>query len=798
MRRWRALFGLTLVFLISATAVFFLSVHLIQKSHPRTTGTLKLPGLRNVVKITRDNYGVPHITANNDDDVFFALGYVTAQDRLWQMDIFRRTAQGTLSEIFGEKTIASDRLFRVLGLNRIAILLGANMSEDSRRMLQNYVNGINTYILGNLKNLPIEYALTNNVPTVWTIDDCLTIQRLYAWFVSVQHNYDLLSSAIIERVEPSKRQVLLRSSIPRTTPCVPSATALALQDAILPNFIPENMWPIGGSAWAVSGTQTTTGHPLLAFDLRGPYNVPSLYYEIHLSAPFLDAYGWIIPGFPGMLAGKNKNVVWATIPSQIDDMDFFVEQLRKDESHEYNFQGTWKNLDQIIDIIPVKGQIPDTLTIRMTNHGPIISDILRSNHIHTPPIALQWTGASASDEALGFFRLLKSQTINEAGAALRKLAVPSMKFLCVDDAGNIQSGLVGTIPKRKSDTGLAPRAGWLPAEDWDEFIPMSQIEKLNPEQITNIICTDHPPVLPDLNTQIVGDWTPDFRMERIAHLLAGTELFDTEYMQRIQMDTYSMQAERLMPKVVDLLKDIKSVDNDLQRYFLDAIQVWNHRIERDDIAPAIFEIFTIKLMTNVFHDELGNSLFQQMMRRPELGYHYLNTVLEQLLSPWFDRIDTPSKETRENVVLTSLNETFAELQTRHGELIDDWRWGKMHTFMLQHPLADTSTQQYPLNRGPFQASGDNFTLLLNGFIPAETTIAQFGSVVRAIIDSGNMDSTFAIMSTGQSGQPMSAHYTDQTQLWLNGKYRQTTMNTQSLVDAGCDVLTLKPETKAGL
>ena len=785
-RRWRAIIGLSVVGIISAIAIILLSTRLLHKSHPKLDGHLTMPDLRSVVKIVRDSNGVPHISANNDDDLFFTLGFVTAQDRLWQMDMLRRTANGTLSEILGDTFRQSDRLFRTIGLNRLAFLLHAGLSDESRRMLQNYVNGINAYLKECDDAFPIEYALMNAHPTRWTVHDCLMIQRLYAWQAAVGISHDLFNAAILQKAGLAKTASLLAVRPSANAVLLPIDVALALHRALHNCVLPFPLTNLSGSAWLFPGVRTKSGAPILAGELTGTYTLPTPFYEVRMNSPFMDVYGWILPGFPGVLVGTNNAITWASIPARVDQLDFFVERMRQ-SPQAVLLNGKWQPVSEITDLIHIKNQPADTLKIRLTDHGPVISDMIDTLSDKTI-VSIRWSGYEQSDDMLGYLSLMKATNLRQAKSALNVIHSPAHYVSCADSGGTLSVFMQGAAQGQKDKTGFFPRAGWKKTVDWprpDEVIPL-----MVPAD-SSLFIVDGQLIAPGAET------TPSFAelpARRLTQIATKADTITPSVIRMFLADCLSPLAEQIISNLKTVLPEISiSSDNDLQHYFLDALMVWNRQMNETGIAPTIHATLTQHLLRNIFHDEFGDTLFIQFAQQPELAAFCLNRVLKNGDPAWLDDITTPARETMKQILLQSLNGTFAELTRQHGTLIDGWRWGRLHTVTFRHFLARTENEKRRMNIGPFSLSGGNATLFRQSFIYQHRYEAIGGPVVRWIFDMGHPDSTVAIVNTGQCGQPLAPYYRDQAERWLKGQFRRISRYMDQLSNAHQQELILKPE-----
>ena len=785
-----------------AVVVLFLGVHLIKKSIPQTTGTLSCNGIQSPVKIYRDAFGVPHIFAQNDADLFFAMGYVTAQDRLWQMDINRRAAMGTLSEIFGSRTLEIDRLIRTAGIPKIANELAQNISPKSKQILNAYAAGVNSFIEQNQDRLPNEFVLLQYKPQPWTVEHSLAYQRLMAWSLEMAWRVDPVFGSLVEKVGAEKTRELRLDYPPGALTIMKShyVQFYQLQDQL--NKVAHQLTDLvgfagsgfGSNSWVISGEKSVTGKPMLANDPHLTLQCPSLWYEIHLSAPGIDCYGVSLPGIPGIVIGRNQIIAWGLTNVMADGCDFFIEKMNEDNPSLYLYQGKWHEVTTIAEDIPVKDQSPVNLNISYTHQGPIISDLHPALKSSSQAISMKWNGLMISDETYANYKIMKAQTWDDFTAGLQDFSVPAQNYIYADTAGNIGYYCAGSIPIRRRGKGLIPQPGWNKNFEWKNYIPFRQLPHLfNPAE--EMIITANNKVIDDNYPYFITTyWEPPYRAQRIRELLSWKKKFSIDDFKLFQSDQYSIHSRSLMPIILDVLPKFEQKTK-LRTYFCQTLQNWNYNLSADAVAPAIFEVFLSMLFKNIFTDEMGDSLYQSFVELPNIPIRITDNLLATGNSSWFDNIHTPgTTETMTDIILLSLEDTFDYLKTHCGETIYHWRWGNLHAVNFDHVLGKTSPLNIFFNIGSFPAGGsctsvNNASYMLN----KNDFQVVVGSSMRQIADlSTGPYKSLIVITTGQSGHPLDKHYKDQTQLWLNGEYHEAIIDSLRICNSGFDLLILEP------
>jgi penicillin G amidase len=779
-QRSKLLIGLLLLLAVLVTAGVLFIRYEIRKSFPVTDGTVQAAGLRAPVVIGRDTYGVPRIQAEGEGDMFFGQGFVHAQDRLWQMDMQRRVAAGRLSEIFGSPTVPFDRMFRIIGLRSTAEEVLAALSPGSREILESYCRGVNAFLEGARGKYPAEFDLIGYTPEPWTPLDCILVARLMAWELNLAWWTDLTYGAIAERVGPEKTLDILPtypsgvSPTVRSFPYSVSVMGMLRTDEAYRRFTGVSGFGTGSNVWAVAPWKSVTGSALLANDTHLHLLLPCHWYEAQLRCPAYGVWGMTIPGAPGVVAGRNDSIAWGVTNLMADDADFYVEHIDSSDTTRYWDDGAWRPLSIRVEQIPVRGDSAVPVVIRETRNGPIVTDIADPVAKRHMPYAasMRWTGREIDDPLAAFLAIDRARNWTEFSDGVQKLAVPGQNFVYADVRGNIGYRCGARIPIRPRRSSLLPLPGWDRSLAWKGFVPAEKLPYLfNPPE--GYVATANNKVADEAYPYHIGDlWEPPSRILRLREILGKKEeRFSVQDFERLQNDTYSHHAREIVPFIYAAFSDSTLVSPEDAR-LLEYFKNWNFYFSRDDIVTAIYQVFWMRLLNNIYRDEMGSELFHDFLILVNVPVRVTTRLLQEGTSPWFDDITTPVVENRDDIVRKSLREAGEELRRRLGEAPRDWRWGNLHTVTLKHLLGLQKPLDRIFNLGPYPVGGASTALTSFEYDhnhPFEVTI---GPSFRQIFDLGRPEEGRAVLAGGQSGQIFHPHYDDQAALWLNGGYRK--------------------------
>lgn len=764
---------------ISAVVVLLLR-GLLTKSFPDVDGNVIASGLQKPVKVLRDAYGVPHILAQNEHDLFFAQGYVHAQDRLWQMDLERRAALGRLSEVLGSATLKYDRLFRTAGLARIADSIEAALHPESRRILQAYADGVNSFIESHRGKYPIEFDMLNYQPEPWRVSHSLALMRLAAWELNLAWYVDLMLGELVRRLGEEKAKQVFPTYPENAPVVVPKEWSVRnVPMAALDLWRLEREFRaeygfsgthIGSNAWVVGPKRSVTGRAMLANDPHLAYTVPARWYEIHLNGGSYDVAGVSLPGAPLVVIGHTKDIAWGMTNVMADDADFFVEKQDTLRPERYLYREQWRVFDVTVDTIVVKDSLPDIITIRSSVHGPIVNGIHpRAGEQSSPPIALRWTGQDVSDEFYALSIINRAKDWNEFLGGVRNFTVPGQNFLYADADGNIGYHAGVRLPMRSAQNPSLPVPGWTGEYDWKGFVPFEELPWLfNPPE-GFIASANNKLVDNSYPYHISNLWEPPSRIERIQKMLADYGQCTPGDFKSMQMDTYSCFARDIVPFILHAY-DSSAVPSPVVETALRHFRNWHFLEFRDDVTTTIFQVFMTHLLRNTFEDEMGPELYRDYIFMANIPYRVITSLLQHDNAAWFDNVTTATVETRDDIIRKSLEDALAELQSTKGPDMKSWRWGDLHTLTLKHLFGLRAPLGAVFNIGPFRMGGSGTTVNNAEYNEAHPYDVILGPSTRQIVDFGNLDAALSVLPTGNSGQVLHEHYNDQTQLFLNGEY----------------------------
>ncbi len=760
MRKW--LLRLFLVLVILAGVVPLAAYFWLRTSLPLVSGTVQVGGTDGPIEIIRDAEGVPHIYATTDHDAFYGLGYVHAQDRLWQMEMQRRIGAGRLSEILGEATLSIDKFQRTLGYYRAAQADLKIIEARSRQALEAYAAGVNQW-LSEGHTLPPEFVLLGVQPTPWQPVDSLVWQKMMSWDLGGNYDVELLSQQLAQAVGPERTAQLLPGYPAEGVSVLAglefdsqAAASLLSIDRLLETGFGHGGREAGSNNWVVAGSRTATGLPLLADDPHLGTSIPSIWYLAELQGETLHVVGATFPGLPAVVIGHNERVAWGVTNMGPDVQDLYVERLNPANPNQYAVDGSWQDLQVVEEMIEVDGkEEPLRWAARSTRHGPLISDVSDTG----VPLALQWTALQPGDTTIdAFISGNYADNWTEFVAALEKFVTPSQNFVYADVDGNIGYYAPGRIPIRaEGHAGRAPVPGWNSAYEWQGFVPFAELPQLyNPPQ--GYIATANNRVVDDSYPYLLGtDWAPPYRAERIVELL---EQPAREGGKLTLADMLAMQADQTSTQVRVLLPFLLKTppQNERQEAAIELLRTFDGEMRRDSAAAALYQAWMIHLERALFEDDLRASLFEEMSTRA--NPIFLTNILNDpaLGAVWCDKVLTAPVESCTDTAQHALDAALDDLSARMGETMSDWRWDRIHLTQYPHnPFSEVD-----LLKGIFHRSiangGDRYTVNVAPVQLAEPYLQNNSPGYRQVVDLADFNNSRFMITTGQSGNVLSEHY----------------------------------------
>jgi penicillin amidase len=752
-------------------------------------GELVCPGLAERAEVLRDRWGVPYLSAATLEDLWFAQGVVTAGERLFQLDLLLRAAGGRLSEVFADRTLPDDRFARTVGFNRAGARLAAGWDEPSRRMHERFRSGVFAWI-ERMPGPPIEYQLLDLTPDLPADEAAWAAGFVYlSWSLSGNWDVELLRAWIAERAGPEAVAALL----PPAPDGPPSTTAGGLHGRLL-DGAPRTRGQ-GSNNWAVSGSKTHTGRPLLANDPHLLAIQPGPWIELHLRAPGYEARGVALTFSPGVLLGTTAHHAWGVTNVSGDVQDLYLERLNDDRTAA-EYEGTWEPLTVHREAITVRGsEEPVTLEVGETRHGPVLDaylvGVLQPEVIQLPSAdtyALRWTGLERGLRPSSALDVARARSFQEFRHAVAGVESPGQNFVYADVDGTIGYQCSGVYPIRRRGDGSVPVPGWTGVHEWDGFVPFDELPWAENPSSGFLVTANNRIHGPDYPHLIGRDFHPPFRARRIVELLEGSDRHTVESLARIQRDTVSLVARELLP----FLAGIEG-RTDRERETLALVGNWDGDMAADSVAAAVFNVWCAHLARRLLEPVLGADLLRAYhARREPFQCLALPTLLRDPRSISAERQDLDPEEFLEEVKHGALEDAIAELEARIGLDPAAWRWGSLHRLRLVHPLGSIPGLGPLFTAVDAELGGDEQTVAQAGFDGRDGYPAAVIPSWRAIYDLADLDRSAGVLPAGISGNPGSPHWNDQATLWLAGEYHPLPFTRPAVEAAAVATLRLVP------
>lgn len=748
-------------------------------------GTERVKGLERPVQVLRDRWGVPHIYAENGHDLFFAQGYVAAQDRLFQMELWKRAGQGRLAEVLGPSALLRDLFARRLRYRGPPDAEYSSYAPDVREILESFTGGINAFLEGRGGSgqppLPLEFQLAGFVPEPWKPEDCLS--RMAAISVTGNFARELEHAVLVGRIGAERAARLLDLDPPVALDPAPGLDYSGLSPDLLRELVGSDARldlpaaPAGSNNWVVSGKLTDSGHPFLANDPHRSIALPSLRYLVHLSAPGWDVIGAGEPALPGVAVGHNRRIAWGFTVFGIDQQDLYVEELDPSDANRCATETGWEAMRVEKEEIRVRGGQKLDVLVKLTRHGPVVWEDGRR------ALVLKWVGAEPGTAPyLGSLALDRAAGWTDFLAAMERWKVPSENIVYADADGNIGELSAGLAPIRKNWTGLLPvpgRGGF----EWAGFVPTSRLPRVwNPS--SGFIATANHKMIPDGYPFAIGfQWAAPYRFDRIVEVLReGTrsgQRLSFGGMQLLQGDILSTLARELRRLLASASRGAADVPTKL-------LLSWNASLERDSAAAALYELWVPEVR-------------RQVARR--LAPREVWSLVEDSLAPqvWMRALREPraevfgprAAEERDRLLRETLVAAGEKTRSLLGEDPARWSWGSLHAIRFRHPLGRTAGAESLFNLPAAPRPGDGTTVNATAF--ASSSFEQrAGASFREILDPFDWDRSVAVNAPGQSGQPSSPHYADLAPLWAETRYFPLLFSRAAVERETVDRLVLEP------
>lgn len=812
------------------------------KSFPQVDGEMQLEGLHGQVDIYRDQMGIPHIYASTEHDLFFAQGYVHAQERFWQMDFYRHVGQGRTSEMFGKSSVENDMFLTTLGWRRIAAVEYESFSPESKAILDAYAEGVNAYLKDHDGDaVSLEYAVLGLLSPDYQIEpwgplDTLAWSKALAWDLRANMGDEIERAVLLKTLTseqlaelfppyPKDHPVIVNTlggtavsaSLPAQTVNIPGETLAALEHNV--SLLDDVLGPlsdgVGSNSWAVSGDLSATGMPLLANDPHLGIAMPSIWYQVGMhcrpktEACPLEIAGFSLAGVPGIVLGHNDRIAWGFTFAFGDVMDLFIEKVNPENPNQYEVDGQWVDFETRTQTIQVAGSAPVEITVRSTRHGPVISDTYGPLKDEGDPrdeefvpfkdragvelpeqyvVALSWVALQTGNPFEAIFGFNKAQNWEEFRQAASLFHTPGHNLLYADVDGNIAYQTSGDLPIRKKGDGTVPVPGWNSEYEWIGFIPFDQLPyTINPAEgyiasVNNRIAGD------DYAHFMTADWDYGFRAQRAVKLIEENPgKFDIAYFQKMQADNYNANAALIVPILMNVQLDDAHLEE--TRHILDG---WDSQARAASAQAALYEVFWKHLMAKTFNDDLPERYWPSGGDR---WFEVMRNVDES--SRWWDDKSTQERvETRDEIFVSAFRDAVSELEKTLGKDSAQWSWGSLHGSVFRNASLGKSGVgliEDLFNRGPFPSGGGPSILNAASWNAVEGYEVTNLPSMRAVYDMANLNNSVTVHTTGQSGHAYHPHYIDMASMWANLEYYPMWWDERSVTDNAEAHLTLQPK-----
>ncbi|MGZ5329994.1 MAG: penicillin acylase family protein [Solirubrobacterales bacterium] len=745
---------------------------LFHRPQPKTEGGMRVRGIDGPVEIARDRWGMPRVRAADRHDLWFGLGFVHGQDRLWQCELHRRVVSGRLSEMAGRDGLPVDRFMRTVGMRRAAEREVSELDPEVLAMLEAYCAGLNE-AGRTMTTPPAELQIMRLGVEPFRPVDCLAGGKLFAFGMSVNWERELLRADLVRELGPG-RAARLDPPYPRGNPVItaPGAgyegdgLALAGQIGRVRELIGLPAGATGSNNWAVSGARSATGVPLIAGDPHLPSSMPGFIYEVALELGDRFCRGGTIPGIPTVFFGQNNDVCWTFTNVLADCQDLFVERVNAEDGT-YLFRDEWRPLEVVEEEIRVRGSDePVPITVRSTHHGPIVNDQLGTDP--DPPLALRWTALDAPSVSPAHFEVLDPRSGPELVEMLRPVAMPVVNLIWADRE-SIGYKLVGHLPKRAGDCPDLPKPGWTGEFEWEGLVPYEELPELNDPEDGYLVTANNRVAGPDFPHHISSDYLDGYRAARIEQLLLASDEHDLDGFARMQTDLHSIPGAEVARRLARL-----EAPGQRETRAIERLRSWDGELGPESVAASIYQAFVLRLSREFARAAIGDrDLAERYLDRADNGF------LAHVTSPWrwhshllalweegdHELIGRPWDE----LALEALRGALDDLEGRFGPEPERWRWGTVHELRFPHALGEVNPAfDWAFNRS-LRVGGGQETVTQVAYDPNDPYEAIWAPAWRMVADPGDPDRSGWQLFTGQSGHAMSAHYDDLQPRWLAGQ-----------------------------
>ncbi|MDT7830481.1 penicillin acylase family protein [Pricia sp. S334] len=772
----------------------------IYTSTPDYDGEKPLSGLSDEVEVYFDTYGIPHIYGKNKLDAFTALGYVHAQDRLWQMELLRRIGRGGISEIFGREFIETDQFFLALGIDDASVRTIAELDrqKESVQLSQAYLDGINQFMEEG--PTPVEFYLTGIEKEKFTLKDVYNTMGYMAFSFAMAHKTDPLLTRIRDslgpeylkdlKVESDTTSVWIQNYGTKSMDSLKTTTTTTVMASLKKLSIPLFE---GSNSWVLAPEKTKSGKVIFANDPHIGFSQPSVWYEAHVSAPSYEKYGYHLAGVPFPLLAHDRNLAYGMTMFENDDVDFYYEEIDPSDSTKYKTDTGWRDFEIVSKTIKVKDSSDIHFSFKKTNNGPVLNGIA-DQIAGARPVSMWWAYTQLDNKVMdALYGMSHAQNIQEFQQALPNIHAPGLNIMYGDAVGNVAwwaSAQLYHIPDSINTKIVYDfQKGLSPTRDYLDFSENPQA--VNPPWHYVYSANNQPDSIAGM--LYPGYYLPENRAKRIVSLLGPKNDWDAESVRRMMLDVTSPVNTTIAS---NLLKEVdRGALTGSSLEALAELQAWKGDYPLHGTAATLFHRWMYFLLAHTFQDELGSDAFAEL-----LDTHLIKRVIAPLseddTSLWWDDTNTPEViETKREIVNASLREALQELEKDLGKDRDDWTWDRVHTLEHAHPIGQVEALKSLFNVGPFPVPGTREVINNMAFPYTGNGVyhVSSGPSTRRIIDFSDIENSRSILPTGQSGNPFSRHYRDQAEMFAEGKFREMMIDEEEIRETSGSALRFIPE-----
>ncbi len=797
MRKFKLFLSVIVVLLAVALVAAFVFVQKIKKQAiPDYSANIGLKGLSKEVRVFRDTYGIPHIYADNEADLYKATGYIMAQERLWQMDLLRRVTTGRLSEIFGKDMVKTDLVMRSLQMPAKSAKVIEKTDPAVLEALKDFATGVNLFIDSHTDKLPPEFIILGYKPEHWEIEHSFNMVGYMGWDLMHGWTEDLLLTSLAAKLDSAHLCAIVPDMKNQPVPVFPdfklqqkslAASTLSSLDKL--NELGVEVFNSSNN-WAVSGNKSETGKPLLANDMHLSLNAPGIWMQIHQVIPGkLNVSGVALPGQPMVISGHNDSIAWGMTNVAVDNLDFYQEKIN-DSQDKYFFNGEWKPMRiENIRIRTKDGEIVEK-TLRYTHRGPLVSEI---KEIKDKQLSMCWSGFDYSNEVRAVYLLNRAKNWNEFRDAVSTFRSASQNIVYADVKGNIGLQCSAGVPIRKGD-GFSIHSGETVEFDWKGYVPFEELpNEYNPGR--GYVSSANNKTAPEDYPYYIGHWfSPPTRIERIREMLEAKEKLNVADFQAMQSDCKSKLADAYLDKFVGALGK-SGLNDESELKALQLLREWDGDVARESAAATIFETLFMNLIREMISDELDPELTTRVLGNKTMGQHLVASALKSTTPVWFDNITTEKKETFDDVVVSGFKTTVKNLAEKLGRNPADWQWEKVHTLTIHHPLGKLRILDlvFGMNTSTYGVPGSYHTVCPYSYSYNNGYSADHGASQRHVFDLAGWDRSATVIPTGTSGIPGSPNYCDQTEIYVNNLYHSDYFSEDKVVSNATTRMIFSPE-----